>query len=63
MVTSPEGKGTPVELRTSSRVADIDPFSATATLESGENIQGDIVIGADGVHVSREHIQVEIPPE
>lgn len=50
--TEAEGKGVPVELRTSSRVVDVDPATATVTLENGETVQGDLVIGADGVHVS-----------
>lgn len=50
--TEAEGQGVPVELRTSSRVVDVDPATATVTLENGETVQGDLVIGADGVHVS-----------
>ena len=50
--TSPSGEGVPVVLRTCSRVIDVDPSSATATLENGERLQGDVLIGADGVHVS-----------
>ncbi|KAL1894197.1 hypothetical protein Sste5346_005983 [Sporothrix stenoceras] len=48
--TGTEFDGPPATLKTSSRVVDIDPFSGTATLESGEKIQGDVIIGADGVH-------------
>ncbi|RYP00594.1 hypothetical protein DL764_006468 [Monosporascus ibericus] len=48
--TSSEGEGEPAELKTSSRVVDIDPTTATAVLESGERVQGDVVVGADGVH-------------
>lgn len=50
--TSPEGEGVPVVLRTCSRVIDADPVSATAVLDNGERVQGDVLIGADGVHVS-----------
>lgn len=50
--TAPEGEGVPVVLRTCSRVIDADPLSATAILENGERVQGDVLIGADGVHVS-----------
>lgn len=49
---SSEGEGTPVELRTGSRVVDIEAASAKAVLEYGELVQGDVLIGADGVHVS-----------
>lgn len=59
---SSEGKGRPVELRTCSRLVDVDPSSGTATLESGEKVQGDVVIGADGVHVSAPHRDCEIHP-
>ncbi|KAH8423740.1 putative salicylate hydroxylase [Aspergillus melleus] len=38
------------ELVTSSKVADIDPHNATITLENGETLKSDVVIGADGVH-------------
>ncbi|KAJ4129654.1 hypothetical protein NW754_003936 [Fusarium falciforme] len=48
--TSHDGPGVPAELRTCSRVVDVDPTSATVWLESGDKIQGDLVIGADGVH-------------
>jgi len=41
--------GTPADLRYASKVVDIDPATATVTLASGERIQGDVVIGADGV--------------
>lgn len=47
--TSLSGKGKPVEIRYSSKVIDTDPDTATATLESGERIEGDVLIGADGV--------------
>ncbi|QDS74293.1 hypothetical protein FKW77_003743 [Venturia effusa] len=43
-------KGKPAKLETRSRVVDVDVESATITLESGEKISGDVVIGADGVH-------------
>ncbi|KAM0259176.1 hypothetical protein ACHAPA_010852 [Fusarium lateritium] len=48
--TSPAGPGTPAELRTSSRVVDVDTSTATVFLEDGNQLQGDLVIGADGVH-------------
>ncbi|KAF7588819.1 hypothetical protein BBP40_005173 [Aspergillus hancockii] len=54
------GKSKPVVLHTSSKVADVDPQAATVTLEDGKSFQGDIVIGADGVHsVTRLHISGE----
>ncbi|KAM0558078.1 hypothetical protein ACHAPJ_005245 [Fusarium lateritium] len=55
--TSPAGPGTPAELKTSSRVIDVDTSTATVFLEDGGQIQGDLVIGADGVHSrSREKV-------
>lgn len=46
-----EGKGKPATLRLSSRVASVNAERAEVTLESGETITGDLVLGADGVHV------------
>ncbi|KAM3422125.1 hypothetical protein BST61_g2496 [Cercospora zeina] len=37
-------------LTLSSRVASVDPKTATLTFEDGKTIRGDLVIGADGVH-------------
>lgn len=54
IAVSPEGGGRPVQLRTGSRVVDIDPSSGTTTLENGEVVHGDLVVGADGVHVRRD---------
>lgn len=50
--TSPDEPGKPAILKTSSRVADVDPAQGTVTLENGEVYKGDAIIGADGVHVS-----------
>lgn len=44
-----EGKGKPVTIRYASRVVDVEPETATAILEDGERIQGDVLLGADGV--------------
>jgi 2-polyprenyl-6-methoxyphenol hydroxylase-like FAD-dependent oxidoreductase len=46
---SPKGKGLPAKLHTSSRITDVDTESAIVFLENGESIQGDVIIGADGV--------------
>ncbi|KAK4234683.1 hypothetical protein C8A03DRAFT_37519 [Achaetomium macrosporum] len=55
--TSPEGEGVPAELRTFSRVVDVDPAAGTAVLENGQVVQGDVIVGADGVHsVSRAKV-------
>jgi 2-polyprenyl-6-methoxyphenol hydroxylase-like FAD-dependent oxidoreductase len=50
MATSEEGKGKPAVLRTRCRVVDVDAHEGVVTLEDGEKIQSDIVVGADGVH-------------
>ncbi|KAF5657668.1 salicylate hydroxylase [Fusarium heterosporum] len=50
LATSQAGIGKPAELRTSSRVVDVDAVTATVFLEDGSQLQGDLVIGADGVH-------------
>lgn len=46
--------GRAAQLRTGSRVVDIEPETATVVLENGSRISGDVVIGADGLHVSCE---------
>ncbi|KAH7134970.1 hypothetical protein B0J11DRAFT_426125 [Dendryphion nanum] len=50
LATATEGKGAPVELRTSARVVDVETNAGIVVLESGEKIQSDLVLGADGVH-------------
>jgi 2-polyprenyl-6-methoxyphenol hydroxylase-like FAD-dependent oxidoreductase len=53
---SPKANGT-VNLKTSSKVVTIDAASASITLEDGTKIEGDVIIGADGVHsVARAYI-------
>lgn len=47
--TSSDGKGRPVSVRYSSRVVDCEPDTALAILKDGEHVQGDVLIGADGV--------------
>lgn len=44
------GKGQPAVLHTASKVVDVDPHKATVTLGNGEVVEGDVIIGADGVH-------------
>lgn len=48
--TSPEGKGKPVKINLSSRVAGVDTAKGKIYLESGESFRGDLVVAADGVH-------------
>ncbi|KAF7596865.1 hypothetical protein BBP40_011910 [Aspergillus hancockii] len=47
--TSPSYPGHPVSLRLSSRVVDCNCDKGIIKLENGETIQGDLVIGADGI--------------
>lgn len=47
--TKDDGSGSPVTLRTSSRVAKVST-DGVVILESGEEIKADVVVGADGVH-------------
>ncbi|KAL4865541.1 hypothetical protein BDV12DRAFT_211035 [Aspergillus spectabilis] len=49
-VAQAPGPGIPAQLHTSNKVVDIDPHNASITLENGEVVTGDIVLGADGVH-------------
>jgi 2-polyprenyl-6-methoxyphenol hydroxylase-like FAD-dependent oxidoreductase len=50
LATCEEGKGKPAVIRTRCRVVDVDVKEGTVTLEGGEIIQSDVVVGADGVH-------------
>lgn len=55
--TSSTGQGTPVQLKLSSPVANVNVEQATLTLKDGTVIRGDVLIGADGVHsISRAHV-------
>ncbi|PYH91317.1 FAD/NAD(P)-binding domain-containing protein [Aspergillus ellipticus CBS 707.79] len=60
--SSPIRAGEPVEVRTASRVASCDPVQGTVTLEGGETVTGDLIVGADGIHsVLRKHVLQEEP--
>jgi salicylate hydroxylase len=50
MATSTEREGQPAILRTSARVASCDCYGGKVTLEDGEVLEADLVIGADGIH-------------
>ena len=47
---SPSGKGKPATLHLQSPVVDIDPSRAIVYLKDGSSVQGDVIVGADGVH-------------
>lgn len=42
-----------VHLRYGTTITAVDPTTTTVTLESGENVHADLILGADGVHVCR----------
>lgn len=50
LATTEDGPGKPAILKTRSRVVDVNTAEGTVSLENGEVVQSDIVIGADGVH-------------
>ncbi|KAI5212844.1 FAD/NAD(P)-binding domain-containing protein [Aureobasidium subglaciale] len=57
-----EGKGKPATLRLASKVTSVDPEKAEVTLESGEKVSGDVLLGADGVHsLCRKSLVLEDP--
>jgi len=49
--TSLHGPGIPVTIHLRSKVVDCDPDLPSMTLADGTKVQGDLLIGADGVHV------------
>ncbi|KAF8071524.1 hypothetical protein FPV67DRAFT_878307 [Lyophyllum atratum] len=50
------------QIRFSSPVESIDPYECTLTLESGEVLKADVVVGADGRHgKTREHMDAREP--
>ncbi|KAF1933856.1 FAD binding domain-containing protein [Didymella exigua CBS 183.55] len=50
LATTEDGPGKPAILKTRSRVVNVNTADGTVTLENGEVVQGDVVVGADGVH-------------
>lgn len=46
----PSRAGPPVTIKTSSRVTACDCDAGTITLENGENLEADLIIGSDGIH-------------
>ncbi|RSL44358.1 hypothetical protein CEP54_014718 [Fusarium duplospermum] len=48
--TSEHLSGKPAEIRTACQVVCVDCEEGIVTLESGEKIHGDVIIGADGIH-------------
>jgi len=52
IATRQEGEGKPVVIHLQSKVAAVDVEKTTITLQNGQVIKSDLIIGADGVHVS-----------
>ncbi|KAJ9093163.1 hypothetical protein QFC21_006479 [Naganishia friedmannii] len=50
LATDPSRPGNPATIRVASRVLSCDCESGIVTLENGETVQGDLVVGADGIH-------------
>ena len=52
MATGSEGEGPPAKLRFGTKVVACDIEEGTVTLDVGEVVPADLILGADGVHVS-----------
>lgn len=46
-----DGAGPPATLHLGHEVVSCDPVAATLTLKNGDVRQGDLIVGADGIHV------------
>ncbi|KJZ69560.1 hypothetical protein HIM_11053 [Hirsutella minnesotensis 3608] len=67
LATQPGGPGTPVKIHMRSEVESYDPYAPSITLRNGQQICGDLVVGADGVHSSASgavqgHKNDPVPP-
>ncbi|KAH7252821.1 hypothetical protein BKA59DRAFT_436996 [Fusarium tricinctum] len=47
--TTDDNEGPGAILRLSSQVVDVDPYKMTVTLQNGDQLSGDLILGADGV--------------
>jgi len=55
--TEKDGPGIPAQLNLASKIVELDAESATLSLENGQMVQGDLILGADGVHsVTRQKV-------
>ncbi|KAH0274571.1 FAD/NAD(P)-binding domain-containing protein, partial [Aureobasidium melanogenum] len=60
---SPTRAGVPVQLHLACKVTDIDLYNASVTLEDGRTFNGDLLLGADGLHsFTRKRMVGEIQP-
>lgn len=57
--TSTEREGPPAVIRVSSRVTKCDCEAGIVTLENGEEISADLVVGADGIHSTLRQFVLE----
>lgn len=53
MALDSKGPGVPATLHLCSKVVDCHPHKPSITLDDGRSFEGDLVLGADGVHVSK----------
>ncbi|KAH0340824.1 FAD/NAD(P)-binding domain-containing protein, partial [Aureobasidium melanogenum] len=61
--TSTTRAGVPVQLHLACKVTDIDLYNASVTLEDGRSFNGDLLLGADGLHsFTRKRMVGEIQP-
>lgn len=51
IATGEKGEGSPAKLHLSARVAKIEPGESKVVLENGQEIQADVILGADGIYV------------
>ncbi|KAG7532084.1 hypothetical protein FFLO_03892 [Filobasidium floriforme] len=49
LATTEKGLGKPCEIRLNARVVDLDTSTGLVTLASGQTVEGDIIIGSDGI--------------
>lgn len=53
LATSEAGLGPPAKLHIASKVVGVDAERGTVKLADGRSVEGDVVIGADGIYVSQ----------
>lgn len=51
MALDAKGPGLPATLHLRSKVVACDPHKPSLALEDGRSFEGDLVLGADGIHV------------
>jgi salicylate hydroxylase len=54
--TSTSKSGVPVTLHLACQVTDVDLINAIVTLDDGRTFEGDVLLGADGLHVSSSRL-------